>query len=48
MTLQINGIKSVTLANAAASEESASASEELSVQAKFLTEMIGQFSLKDE
>jgi len=48
MTLQINGIKSVTLANAAASEESASASEELSAQAKFLTEMIGQFSLKDE
>jgi methyl-accepting chemotaxis protein len=48
MTMQINDIKSVTLANAAAAEESASASEELSSQAKFLTEMIGQFSLKDE
>ncbi|WKY47178.1 methyl-accepting chemotaxis protein [Eubacteriaceae bacterium ES3] len=43
---QIDDIKSITLSNAATSEESASASEELSSQAEFLKEMIQQFTLK--
>ncbi|WKY43786.1 methyl-accepting chemotaxis protein [Eubacteriaceae bacterium ES2] len=48
ISLQIDEIKSVTQANAAASEESASASEELFSQAQFLEDMIRQFTLLDK
>jgi methyl-accepting chemotaxis protein len=41
-------VSQVVQANSATSEQSASASEELSGQARMLTEMIGQFKLKNE